>query len=1265
MLRRAIEFAPNYAAINRDVGNGLSAGLSAYARYIGLLQRSKDESLPRVDLTRPALYVGAKPTACAIQGKLIPVTGLWTDLFVEVVEFLLYDSPDKLIDETYRVGLLLSDDPLEGKRCKQLSNGKWVAISYNASEAIIGIRILCNFCGIQPDDIELRIHAAEENKPVPQPNANMDELPSIPALAAPEKTELPPPTPDADEQPVAKTMQQPPIFNAALLDVSSSIDFLPLSVRSSNALKRSHIITVEQLLGLDEEALYEFKNLGAKSVAEILAMQEQLQKTFEKRQIKTEFLPRVRQIIKNALRVGRLPEPAMLPLTAEEHRQLETAMLILDAMGMEAARQIKASPQCIQPIVEMFAEYTYACRAWQRLQAAYEAIPAHRRGKQLNRYLAAAHEDAFWAKDSGLLSLLETVSAISELPTVFDAAQNETAETLKALENLLHFLSLDYVQLVSKTMQNVLSTASSLVDLLLQRAAGRTLQELADEGQRSKERMRQKEIKMLGQIGRAFHTLSMYPLAIAFAENDEDVILTVDKLNEFYAQADNIDALLYYFKNSATVGTEYQFLKEDNAFIRNTSMKDIVRIDRAIANLPQLLLADKLDEVLCEICRDTGAVLKLVEQKFHAAYMQSGNVFSRGKMNMSAACDIVLKQYYPAGIRLFDEAEMQCFCEKMQELLGVDALPDMNRAFQVKITNRSVQFGRGIYIHPSFIRIPQDLLEAIVAYIRGSNQRSILYTELFETFKEPLVSRSNVLNRFALQGVLKYHCEQNAINFYFRKDSLSATNNAMEQWVVSEALSGPEISLDPLLEKQVIQVLSKRFPQGFRYESPIELMRLRRFAAADNGIDFAIDNEELKKAISACGILFDGKVYVVTADTKERIKGLAYEYFAGGAKAIFYEAFYMQHESWLFEVSIVSQDMLYCLLRSLFPHLKFTRSYFGLADTANQEMLESEILRVWGDDVLLTYEQLAERLQYIPQERIKSALGQNGDFIWNNRGRFTHISKLEVTEEERAAICEMTERKCNAHGYMSMTDLPLEEIAEYHNELSTAAVYSAVFRICLSDKFEKRGKIVARKGDKLDITTLITEYCRTVDKCSLEEIQQYENDLIGEVHVLIALEVGYAVMVRTDKDTFVAEKYVAFDTDAIDDAIALLVGEKYLPLQSFTTFVAFPHCGQPWNLFLLESYCRRFSKRYRFNALTYNSQNLGAVICRSCGSTYTEIMADAVAKSETPLDQESVRGYLGANGYTGKKSITAVSEIIAMAKVLRERGGLGAVRIHV
>jgi len=494
-------------------------------------------------------------------------------------------------------------------------------------------------------------------------------------------------------------------------------------------------------------------------------------------------------------------------------------------------------------------------------------------------------------------------------------------------------------------------------------------------------------------------------------------------------------------------------------------------------------------------------------------------------------------------------------------------------------------------------------------------------------------------------------------------DYNNATGNQSVQSPPDEGLYSSEVTslrndvTDKEIRKKLTVVLSTRFTNGFRIDSPIEMVRLRSFGAEDLGKEITLNDEELKNYIMDCGTIFDGKVYAVSANAKERIKELAEEYFADGAKAIFYTEFYTKNENWLFGKSVVSEEMLIGILRKLFPKLSFTQTYFGYTDVPVFTILEVEILRVWGDDVLLTYAQLAKRLQYIPIDRIKYILAQNGDFIWSSMETFSHVSRIKITNKEREAICDAAIGECNTCGYVPITDLPFSEVGERNDELSVTAVQNAVYRICLSDKFDKKGKIVTRKGDIFDALTIMKEYCRTIDKCSLDDLLNYEKELTGEVHRWIPMEAGNTVLVRINKEIYVADRYVHFNAELIDEAIELVVEGDYLPLKSFTTFGAFPDCGQTWNPFLLESYCRRFSRKFRFDTPSVNSRNAGAVIRKSCGMVYIEIMTDAVANADVPLKDAAVGRFLFDSGYTGRSTNAKVTEIIDKAKAIRERRG--------
>jgi hypothetical protein len=435
--------------------------------------------------------------------------------------------------------------------------------------------------------------------------------------------------------------------------------------------------------------------------------------------------------------------------------------------------------------------------------------------------------------------------------------------------------------------------------------------------------------------------------------------------------------------------------------------------------------------------------------------------------------------------------------------------------------------------------------------------------------------------------------------------------------------------------------------------SPIALARFRQFASEQYAYEISLNDLELTTAIEACGISFSNKVFVVSEQAKERIVELADEYFATGALGIFYDEFFAKNEQWLFESRIIEEDMLKEMLPRLFPKLLFNGNYFGHTDIAILALLESEILRVWGEQPLITYEQLSERLHYIPTSRIKTALSQVSVFIRNGANTYTHLDKIDITDEEHEAIREAALFASDSQGYVSIPCLPTGEIEERNYELSKTAIHNAVFCICLSDIFDRKGKVAIKKGDTLDALAITRDHCRCLDRCTLDDLLNFERELTGEVHRWIPIQAGYESMIRIDEEYFVAENLVDFDVSAIDEAISQFVGGDYMPLKSISTFGIFPDCGQRWNLFLLESYCRRFSNRFRFDTPSVNSRNAGAIIRKSCGMSYTEVMTDAVAKSDTLLDETHVNRFLFESGYIGKSTSAKAREVMESAKTLR------------
>jgi hypothetical protein len=463
---------------------------------------------------------------------------------------------------------------------------------------------------------------------------------------------------------------------------------------------------------------------------------------------------------------------------------------------------------------------------------------------------------------------------------------------------------------------------------------------------------------------------------------------------------------------------------------------------------------------------------------------------------------------------------------------------------------------------------------------------------------------------------------------------------------------GKTISLDNNFSVVASKVLSSHFVNGLRIDSGIELERFRLFANEDCLVNIGMNDSELKNALIPCGMLFDGKLYLVTETTKAKLIESTALAFENGAKIIFYESFYEQNESWLFEDHIVSAEMLKVILRKtctayFYGRVSFVKEY--------NVSLESAITDCFNEAIILSYAQISERIPYAPISKIKQVLAGNREFIWNATEKYTHISRFVISQNIRDDIRKFVANKLVTNTYVSASDLPLSEILEENPELSETALRNGVYLLCLNDKYERRGNIITLKGISLDAAAIMEEYCLSRNSCKLDELFAFENEICGSIHRWIPMNAAYKTMVRTEENLFVAENSVNFDIDAIDNAIEPFCPGDYVPLQAINVLTTFPFCGHMWSLFLLESFCRRFSHKFRFDVLAVNSRCAGAIIRKTCPLSYRRIMAHAVAKSGIELSEIKIIDYLYDNGYIGRRSLSNVDELITEAKLIQER----------
>lgn len=538
-----------------------------------------------------------------------------------------------------------------------------------------------------------------------------------------------------------------------------------------------------------------------------------------------------------------------------------------------------------------------------------------------------------------------------------------------------------------------------------------------------------------------------------------------------------------------------------------------------------------------------------------------------------------------------------------------------------------------------------------MANIRAQ-ENGLLKESLFDIFDEDLLeTASRILTDSEFS---KYNAEQH--------NRFSAALQAYLVFKLNEKATG--VRTRRTRKRQEAQVtcsdelkslLLKKFPYGIRMDSEIDMMKLRNFADMFES-DLPESEELLKAQISAGGTFYDGKIYFVSDETYEAVVELINNIFAEGYSVVYYEELLAKNFEWFDEKHISTWELIREILDKRSNEWFISKNFLRLgADRINEaDALEAEFESVWGDNVTHTYDEMYELLPYIPNEKIKSYLSVCKKFVWSSQETFAWVDKVVISDKEKQAIVDYVTSECELVGYASIANVPLGNIEEENYEISITAIYSAIYNLILKDDFTINGKILTKNNSEIDALTIARTFCAGKDTCTFTELNNCVTSINGTANRQIAFRAGYDQLVRVEEDKFVADKLVHFDIDAIDDLLEQIIVGDFASIKSVATFVMFPNCGFTWTYYLVESFCYRFSKKFRLQVINFNDKNAGIIAKKDLNLSYADMLAIVAANSKLDLDPDIIGQYMFDNGYLGRRKMPIVDNAIEKAKLIRE-----------
>ena len=575
-----------------------------------------------------------------------------------------------------------------------------------------------------------------------------------------------------DEKPVQKKVAWLPSYN-------DRIEILGLSHRSTKAMSDAGITTVQKLLNIKIQVLYGIKNLGKKSIEEILLCQEKLINYGLQKEDHAESPAMPKTDLSGSIENLKLSNRSINALIRNKINTVEKLLNIKDQdiyalknIGKKSADEIFLARNSLAKNGSRKPAGSSDNRQERllKIKKAYSAIPASRLSRPLHDYLSAIYGPEAESAVKECEKIIAPVDRVDGLVSLFDDISKDEAACKKFIF-ILSILSFDAASNLERIFSRICSHQKHqrYLGVLRKRAQGEVLQDIAEVMNMTRERVRQLESKGIKIIRECLSNLPINILSFIDIEHDHEGIITTGELKSYFGGADYFDLFLYTMITKPNWDT-YAFCRRLNAFFHQKYLDRLDLLPDKTSGLPAIMENGRKEALLDKLSAGIKLPHKAIALEFGNIYKPSGSIYYRGRLSLTKMYDYVLEVYYPAGIKLFNDKLIDHFKKHVIEVFGKMEFSENNHAVYARIASNAVLCDRGAYIHPNYVKIDKSLIEEISAFIKASPRNTFSFNELFEVFKQKLLSKSNIVNRYFLQGVLNHFLKG---QFYFTRDTIS------------------------------------------------------------------------------------------------------------------------------------------------------------------------------------------------------------------------------------------------------------------------------------------------------------------------------------------------------------------------------------------------------------------------------------------------------------------------------------------------------------
>lgn len=456
-------------------------------------------------------------------------------------------------------------------------------------------------------------------------------------------------------------------------------------------------------------------------------------------------------------------------------------------------------------------------------------------------------------------------------------------------------------------------------------------------------------------------------------------------------------------------------------------------------------------------------------------------------------------------------------------------------------------------------------------------------------------------------------------------------------------------------ENQLAELLQVEFANGVRPNSVIDQKKIRKFYRQYFDADLSEDFD-FAAILPRVGIAHGGKVFPKPTSKQGGWRSLINTLILEGQSLFQFSRLMELYADELMTFGITSRELLQEVMsRDASDSFDISGELFApKGDETIPHRLAAAFIPAEGAiiDVLAT----SRQVPYLDVAFIRNWYRETASLVRITQDVYAITERIEFDDTEITRGKSDCATAVAADGFFSLSQLHLVDSATMNDSRMTeGALRRVFFQRFLSDDFDLHGQIVCAKGESVDAQIPLRVFLREHSEIALDQLEAVAKEF--NIALGMALQTAHEEMVRVNRERFVAPDMIPFSIGPTDEAIANVCEDTPMPFGSFMNLSDFPTVpGWSWNEYLLESFLRRSSSRFRLLSPTGPSKDVsGAVVpCRMRDYSAEDVFAMIAIRSAVAPETKKVGIYLIETRCILRRTSKTLEAVVARMRELEK-----------